>query len=227
MAGEARQGQAWHGRAGRGLAWRGWARLGEARHGRRGESRRGKEWHGGARQARNIKLTLTKGFKMKIQEVTWKRGIATKGIDPVKAHNALQQIGKQNGGITDDGIVAAASRKNHTLHNWFEWDDSAAAIEHRRRQARDLISSIHVVYQEAPATKTRMYQVDQRTPTGSEARTVYSTTEEVLSNPESRDRLIAEAIRMAMEFRRRFKMLYELDNVMAAIDSAIAKLADD
>jgi hypothetical protein len=79
-------------------------------------------------------------------------------------------------------------------------------------------------YEEAPDIKTRVYEVEHKARPQDPERTVYTTTEEVLANPESRDRLIAEAIRAAMQFRRRFKMLHELDAVMEEIDKAVEKL---
>jgi hypothetical protein len=87
-----------------------------------------------------------------------------------------------------------------------------------------LIRSIQVTYAEQPETQTRAYEVHTKSHKPEEARTVYTTTEEVLANPESRDRLIADAIRMAMEFRRRFRALHELEKVIAEIDKAIESI---
>jgi hypothetical protein len=165
--------------------------------------------------------------QMKVQEIKWKQNVPNKGIDAEKAHAALETIRSKNNGLTDDGIVQAAEAKNHALHKWFEWDDSEAAKEHRRGQARQLIRSLEVIYTEAPDIKTRVYEVEHKARPQDPGRTVYTTTEEVLANPESRDRLIAEAIRAAMQFRRRFKMLHELDAVMEAIDKAVETLGTE
>jgi hypothetical protein len=192
-----------------GKAWQGKARL--------GETRRGTAW-----QARQF---FTLGvFEMKIEQIKWKQNVPTNGIDAEKAYAALETIRAKNNGLTDDAIVQAAAPRNHTLHKWFEWDDSAAAVEYRRAQARKLIGSLEVTYEEAPDIKTRVYEVEHKARPQDPERTVYTTTEEVLANPESRDRLIAEAIKAAMQFRRRFKMLHELDAVMEEIDKAVEKL---
>lgn len=161
---------------------------------------------------------------MKIESIKWKQNVPNKGIDAEKAHKALETIRAKNGGLTDDGILTAAAPKNHTLHKWFEWDDSTAANEHRRNQARLLIRSLEVTYVETPEIKTRVYEVEHKSRPGAEDRTVYTTIDEVLANPESRDRLIAEAIKAAMQFRRRFKMLHELDSLINEIDKTIEKL---
>ena len=161
---------------------------------------------------------------MKIETIKWKQNVPNNGIDPEKAHASLELIRAKNQGLTDDVIVATAAAKNHPLHRWFNWDDTAAAKEHRRNQARKLITSLEVTYTEAPGIKTRVYEVEHKSSPRVPERTVYTTTEEVLANPESRDRLIAEAIKAAMQFRRRFKMLHELDHLMNEIDATIEKL---
>jgi len=161
---------------------------------------------------------------MKIESIAWKQNVPNAGIDPAVAHRALEQIRKKNDGLTDDAIVAAAKATNHALHNWFEWDDSTAAKEQRRMQARQLIRSLVVTYKEAPETKVRVYEVEHKARPRDTNRTVYSTTEEVLRNPESRDRLIAAAIKSAMEFRARFKHLHELDAIIESIDKTLEKL---
>ena len=164
---------------------------------------------------------------MKIASINWKQNVPTKGIDAERAYSALEAIRRRNGGLTDDAIVEASRPKNHALHKWFEWDNEAAAIEYRRDQARLLMRAIEVTYEEAPEIKTRVYEIQHKTRPGAEQRTVYTTTEEVLSNPESRDRLIASAIAEAMRFRRRFGKLHELDRIIAAIDEAIVKLGSE
>ena len=164
---------------------------------------------------------------MKIQSIKWKQNVPSKGIEAEKAHKALEAIRARDNGLTDDAILKAAAAKNHVLHSWFEWDDSAAAIQYRRDQARLLIRSLEVVYVETPDIKTRVYEVEHKSRPQDPQRTVYTTTEEVLANPESRDRLIAEAIRAAMQFRRRFKMLHELDSLINEIDKVVERLGTE
>lgn len=161
---------------------------------------------------------------MKIESVVWKTNVPTKGIKAEDAYKALEVIRKKNNGLTDDAIVNAAKSSTHVLHNWFEWDDTEAAIEYRRTQARGLMRSLTVTYKEAPELQVRVYQVETKARPQDPQRTVYSTTEEVLKNPESRDRLIAQAIKAAIEFRNRFKCLHELDVIIESIDQTLVKL---
>lgn len=164
---------------------------------------------------------------MKIESITWKANVPNKGINAADAYNALEAIRTANNGLTDDGIVEAASAQDHVLHNWFEWDDGVAAMEHRRNQARGLLRAISVTYEEAPELKVRAYQVETKARTQDLQRTVYSTTAEVLANPEARTRLLAQAIRAALEFRNRFRQLHELDAVMQSIDDCLVRLTSE
>lgn len=161
---------------------------------------------------------------MEIATVTWKQRVPTKGIDAVKAYELIEKLRvKNDGSLTDDAIVNAAKPKNNLLHQFFEWDDSVASVEYRRMQARQLIRSFEVTYKDTPDVKTRAYEVHTKR-SGQDERTEYKTTVDVLSQTESRDQLIASAIRQAMEFRRRFKHLHELDMVIEAIDKVLVKL---
>ena len=163
---------------------------------------------------------------MKVENVSWKSGVPSRGIDPEVAYYELESIRTKRGKLTDTCVLEEARNESHPLHNWFNWDDDVAAEEYRRLQAQNLIRSLVVVYVESPKTPVRAYQVLKKEPTKSESRTVYSTTEEVLSSPEGRDKLIADAIKAAMDFRRRFKMLHELEHVMKSLDEAIESLQD-
>ncbi len=161
---------------------------------------------------------------MKIEKVVWKKNVPTAGIDASKAYEAMEEIRAKNKGLTDDALVLAAKPKSHVLHNFFEWSDDKAAVEYRRMQARQLMRSFEVVYKEMPETRVRAYQVQTKSRPGDVQRTVYSTTEEVMNNPESRDRLIASAIKAAMEFRNRFKHLHELEGIIESINKTLVRL---
>jgi len=161
---------------------------------------------------------------MKIEKIMWKQNVPTAGIDAAKAYEAMELLRAKNNGLTDDALVEAAKPKSHVLHGFFQWSDDKAAVEYRRMQARQLMRSFEVVYAEMPETKVRAYQVQAKARPGEAQRTVYSTTEEVLNDPVSRDRLIASAIKAAMEFRNRFKHLHELEGIIESINKTLVTL---
>jgi hypothetical protein len=46
--------------------------------------------------------------------------------------------------LTTDIVLEAATNAESPLHQMFEWDDNAAALEHRKWQARKLIKSVKI-----------------------------------------------------------------------------------
>lgn len=58
---------------------------------------------------------------------------------------ALQALADRNDGLlTPDAVVEAARPRDSVLHDFFTWDNKAAAEAHRLNEARKLIRSIRV-----------------------------------------------------------------------------------
>lgn len=74
---------------------------------------------------------------------------------------ALQELA-QKGAVTGQDVVDLARSDNSPLHRYFEWDDKKAANMYRVDQARHMLRSIKVKYEEAGAEKvTRAFQISQ------------------------------------------------------------------
>ena len=58
---------------------------------------------------------------------------------------ALRQIETRERKLTAEAVVSAAAAPKHPLHDFFEWDDTAAGHEWRLHQARMLIAQVRVV----------------------------------------------------------------------------------
>jgi hypothetical protein len=56
----------------------------------------------------------------------------------------LRKIEDKTGRLTPDAVIAAAKHPKSLLHEYFEWDDSEAARQHRLYQARKLINGVRV-----------------------------------------------------------------------------------
>src|SRR5690606_12888800 len=67
--------------------------------------------------------------------------------------------GQSKGELTPEDIRDDARPDRSPLHSFCEWDDSAAAHQHRLQQARGLIRSVVAIYtrEDAPAVKQRAY----------------------------------------------------------------------
>jgi len=160
-----------------------------------------------------------------ITKVRWKTNANTGGVDAETAYQEIEKVRAAFGGdIAAEHVVKAASDSANPLHGIFEWDDSEAARQHRLTQARTLMRSIEVVYEEPERRPHRVYEVSHAAKRGDKQdATTYRTVEELMTDPASRDRLIGDAIKQAMAFRRRFQALRELQLIFEAID----KVSDD
>ena len=65
----------------------------------------------------------------------------------ISNENLVAVLGRMQdaeGRLTPIEVVRRARRRNHELHDEFTWDDNEAAIQHRLRQARTLISRVRL-----------------------------------------------------------------------------------
>jgi hypothetical protein len=157
-------------------------------------------------------------------EVSWKDGYSRSGrVDAKKAYAEIERLRKAGGGdVSPESLVAAARKARSPLHGGFEWDDTAAANAHRLEQARNMIRSLVVIYEDAPRAQSRVYEVVTRPAEGDEKpRRFYSSTEEVLADPEARARLLSDVLRQLVSLRSRYKQLQELAVVWREVDKAL------
>lgn len=156
----------------------------------------------------------------------WKNGVQSRGIAAADAYEHLEEIrSKNDGALTDDIVLESARNPSSPIHHWFDWDDNRAAQEYRRAQARKLIRSIEVIRVPSGNPQlVRAYQANRIRQPSTPQRTVYSTTEEMLKDPEARSRLLMRAIREATAFKTRYKALNELASVFDAIDSIVEEM---
>lgn len=70
----------------------------------------------------------------------------------------LTEILEQNDGVlTVDDVLEEAKNETSPLHKHFQWDDTAAANEYRRWQARALIAKCRIVTESRPDVEVRAF----------------------------------------------------------------------
>lgn len=69
----------------------------------------------------------------------------------------LDRIAAEEGGIVPEEVIQRARFDDSPLHRYFEWDDSAAAHQHRLWQARHMIGSIVIIEAAGPEPPVRAY----------------------------------------------------------------------
>ena len=64
---------------------------------------------------------------------------------------------RHNGVLMIDHVLEAAKDEDNILHRHFEWDDSEAAKQYRREQARSLIQKCKIVVLDSTPTQVRAF----------------------------------------------------------------------
>jgi hypothetical protein len=135
----------------------------------------------------------------------------------------LERMATKNGGLLlVDDVLAAAKDKRCVLHKHFEWDDTEAARQYRREQARNLIQKCRVQIATAPDVSIRAFvslQSDQISGGG------YRMTATVLDDAELKAQLLGD-IRLTIE--RWSRKLYLLDsNIVGLIQQLEVSIQDE
>jgi len=152
-------------------------------------------------------------------KVSWKGNFPSRGVAAKIAYKELESVRGKDGNITPEAIIKRAKSARSPIHPIFEWDDGKAAAQYRLRQARNMIGCIEVVRTVGPKVPMRAYEVRNARPAESKKpRRVYDSVEQVLADPAAKADLLAQAIRDAAYFRKRYHALQELSQVIAAFD---------
>lgn len=158
-----------------------------------------------------------------------KSNIALKPTIQLTIEEELEEIREMNGGkIEPKKVVDYARNPDTSLHNRFQWDDTAAAEAFREWQARKIISLVFCVVTTdkkgkthisaditSDGTKTRSYislTTDRNTDGG------YRKLEDILSNEDLRTQMLEDAKADMNIFKGKYSELKELAGVFEAMD---------
>lgn len=75
----------------------------------------------------------------------YRSGFSIPSVPAETAAEELNRIREEAGQLTTEAVIEAARPDDAPLHNAFEWDDSVAAEEYRKAQARKLLKGIVIV----------------------------------------------------------------------------------
>ena len=122
----------------------------------------------------------------------------------------LTRLARKNGGVLKvDDVLQEARDKDSLLHRHFEWDDTEAAEQYRRQQARALIQRCRIQLVESSPVKIRAFvslPIDRENGGG------YRLTSEVMSDDYLKDEFLRD-IRMTIQ--RWSQKLHLLDQDIA------------
>lgn len=149
------------------------------------------------------------------QVYDFRHGRSIKNVNPQEVGEELERL-RAAGPLTPAAVLEAATAEDSPLHPAFEWDDTAAALQHRLAQARRLIVSVRVL--NSPTAKPTVAFVSVRTPDKGRQ---YVPTVEAMSDDEIRVRVLVE-IRQALEsIERRYAHFKEVGELLDRLKSQV------
>lgn len=122
----------------------------------------------------------------------------------------LEQMARRNNGVLMiDDVLLAAQDENNILHRHFEWDDSEAAKQYRREQARSLIQKCKITVLDSTPTHVRAFI---SLPSDRESGGGYRMTANVLANEDMKEEFLHD---IKLTIARWTKKLHLLDSDLA------------
>tara|TARA_R110000744_G_scaffold43071_1_gene96889 strand:+ start:978 stop:1478 length:501 start_codon:yes stop_codon:yes gene_type:complete len=139
-----------------------------------------------------------------------------------KYGKALEKIQiRCNGMLTPDEVVHSAKHASHPLHNHFQWDDSIAAHNFRKTQARRLMRIIVVRSEgsEGVVDMPAFTSVKMSTQQDGEVKTirVYMPEASIRSDADLHMQTVQDALKRIEFWKERYGHLVELQPIFDAI----------
>ena len=130
----------------------------------------------------------------------WKPGRQIKA-DPTLAAEVLNELAEQNR-LDADNVVEVSKPEDAVLHNDFEWDDSKAALEYRKHQARNIINALLVVEEEQPQIPPIrcFFKLEETTSN-------YTPIKAIYQSADSMEALIKKALNELIAFRMKYESI--------------------
>ena len=127
------------------------------------------------------------------------------------AGKVCHDIIEEDGAVTPKKLVDVSRPEDAPLHKEFEWDDSVAAEEYRKQQARVLIATVvEIISPEVVPTRAFFNIVHK------EAN--YESVRVIIQDEDKRKALLDKAIRELRSFQTKYSTLLELCEVFGAIN---------
>jgi hypothetical protein len=124
----------------------------------------------------------------------------------------LEQMARRNNGVLMiDDVLQAAQDEDNILHRHFEWDDSEAAKQFRREQARSLIQKCKITILDSTPTHVRAFI---SLPSDREAGGGYRMVANVLGNEDMKEEFIHD---IQLTIARWSKKLHLIDIDLAKL----------
>lgn len=144
--------------------------------------------------------------------ISW--GFMKYKADAETCYREIQSLGEE---VTPQMIVDFARDEETELHKCFQWDDSIAAENWRKQQARQVVMSLTVKVERSEHGEAQTYRLIEHDDTEKVYRSVVFT----VRNEDEYRRLLAQAKADMIAFKKRYKSIVELQEVIEEIDKII------
>lgn len=148
----------------------------------------------------------------------WKRAARLQG-NPQVVGECLQGIRQRQGSLTAALVVQEAALPTSPLHNYFQWDDTAAAHAWREQQAYYLLRSVAVRVESGEETRQVRAFVVVRVDEQAQS---YEPLVDVMEDSEMRAEVLARAWKELEEWQARYQEFEELAAVFIAMEQRAA-----
>lgn len=116
-----------------------------------------------------------------------------------------------NGLLQPEAVVKAAEKPSHALHNYFEWDDEAAAARYRLQQANWIIRHYKIVIPELNIKVRALTSLQLEEDKGG-----FRWLNDVVADTGMRARLLEIALQDLERMENKYAHLVELSSVWEA-----------
>lgn len=174
--------------------------------------------HGEVRQG-TVNFKFSKGANFMVYN--WKYNM------PVKAQVAgeeIERIEAKHGAVTPQILVDESKDDTAVLHKLFEWDDEKAAEKYRLSQAGNIIRNLTVTVADIKTNKPVTVRAYVSTQSEHDEKSFYISTGRAFKVPETREAVIAQALRELREFQRKYGALVEFANTCDKIAEVLREL---
>lgn len=150
----------------------------------------------------------------------WREGCRLVGDAEEVARHLTGVAAKYAGDLLPSAVVESARSEASPIHDYFEWDDTAAAAEYRQEQARHLIRSIQVVVIDGGEPVRAFHNVVLTTAGAEEgAGRGYVTVARAASEEQFRAQVVRRLYAQARAFVREARAFEEFAGVVRALEA--------
>ncbi len=135
----------------------------------------------------------------------------------------LDSIRKEHGFVRPELLVERAKPKRAKYHKAFEWDAETGAERYRLEQAKLMIRSVKVVYENAEGKESEVRAFTSIINPDGKGR-IYIPTEEGMERRETRDEILMQCLNGLIRWRKRWAEYNELGEVIELVDQAASSI---